>query len=603
MALDLPHVSIVLQDKEGNDTQSELTLLSLGYGLHQAWIYAAMFGTTAIFPSPALQSEDGLSLSLVFLISIVAFAVALLFAGITDQRFLRFYTSKSALAASAATAAAGTAAILGSSLPGAAGTIAVIFAGIATGLGSAMLLLFWGIAFAREDASTIVLNAAVGIAVALVTYTLLIYTVPQPLAASIVICLPLIELPLLWRLTPVSYAVRREVPIFSPLPVSKGAFSARFAVPVLLFGLALGMLRSLSTQVILPSPDLSAHLFAVTLACLASVVLLVALFYIGRASRWESPFRLMVPIILAALFFVPLLFIEGSAVSSTVLLASFMCFEALMWIFFSQLCQEFRFSPVYVFGIGRGCLALGSLGGALMLANHSILGSLSPLGETGAVLVAMLALVVAYALLPRVRDIRRATRPHFDSPEYDRLNIMVARAAQAADSVASAAEVEPVADATAAIPAADETDEADAPSAAKEPAEGADPGQEATSSHGAPAEDNAEASLGEPSASAEPAKRRGRPPKAATDEKDAEAHRKSGRFRTKCEMIANKYLLSRRETEVLFLLARGHNAAYIQKKLYITQSTAKTHIYHIYQKLGIHTQQELLAMVSEKDEN
>lgn len=276
-----------------------------------------------------------------------------------------------------------------------------------------------------------------------------------------------------------------------------------------------------------------------------------------------------------------------------------------MWIFFSQLCQEFRFSPVYVFGIGRGCLALGSLGGALMLANHSILGSLSPLGETGAVLVAMLALVVAYALLPRVRDIRRATRPHFDSPEYDRLNIMVARAAQAADSAASAAEVEPAADVMAAMPAADAadaTDAADAPSAAKEPAEGASPGQEATGSHRAPTEDSAEASLGEPSASAEPAKRRGRPPKAATDEKDAEAHRKSGRFRTKCEIIANKYLLSRRETEVLFLLARGHNAAYIQKKLYITQSTAKTHIYHIYQKLGIHTQQELLAMVSEEVE-
>lgn len=53
---------------------------------------------------------------------------------------------------------------------------------------------------------------------------------------------------------------------------------------------------------------------------------------------------------------------------------------------------------------------------------------------------------------------------------------------------------------------------------------------------------------------------------------------------------------------MLFLLAKGYNAAYIQKKLCITQSTAKTHIYHIYQKLDIHTQQELLAMVSEESE-
>ena len=53
---------------------------------------------------------------------------------------------------------------------------------------------------------------------------------------------------------------------------------------------------------------------------------------------------------------------------------------------------------------------------------------------------------------------------------------------------------------------------------------------------------------------------------------------------------------------MLFLLAKGHNAAYIQKKLCITQSTAKTHIYHIYQKLDIHTQQELLAMISDGEE-
>ncbi|WP_418256191.1 response regulator transcription factor, partial [Gordonibacter urolithinfaciens] len=58
-------------------------------------------------------------------------------------------------------------------------------------------------------------------------------------------------------------------------------------------------------------------------------------------------------------------------------------------------------------------------------------------------------------------------------------------------------------------------------------------------------------------------------------------------------------LLSRRETEVMFLLAKGHNAAYIQDKLCISKSTAKTHISHIYRKLDIHNQQELLSMVEE----
>ena len=49
----------------------------------------------------------------------------------------------------------------------------------------------------------------------------------------------------------------------------------------------------------------------------------------------------------------------------------------------------------------------------------------------------------------------------------------------------------------------------------------------------------------------------------------------------------------------MFLLAKGHNAAFIQDKLCISKSTAKTHINHIYRKLDIHTQQELLNMVED----
>ena len=40
----------------------------------------------------------------------------------------------------------------------------------------------------------------------------------------------------------------------------------------------------------------------------------------------------------------------------------------------------------------------------------------------------------------------------------------------------------------------------------------------------------------------------------------------------KCELVANRYLLSKKETEVLFLLAKGRNAAYIQEQLYISEA-------------------------------
>lgn len=79
--------------------------------------------------------------------------------------------------------------------------------------------------------------------------------------------------------------------------------------------------------------------------------------------------------------------------------------------------------------------------------------------------------------------------------------------------------------------------------------------------------------------------------------KPNEPARGGGRFRGKCETVANTFLLSRRETEILFFLAKGHNAAYIQEKLYISEGTAKTHIRHIYRKCDVHSQQDLMRMV------
>lgn len=61
--------------------------------------------------------------------------------------------------------------------------------------------------------------------------------------------------------------------------------------------------------------------------------------------------------------------------------------------------------------------------------------------------------------------------------------------------------------------------------------------------------------------------------------------------------MADTYLLSNRESEVLFYLGKGFNAAYLQEKLFISEGTAKTHIRHIYGKTGVHSQQELMRLI------
>lgn len=69
----------------------------------------------------------------------------------------------------------------------------------------------------------------------------------------------------------------------------------------------------------------------------------------------------------------------------------------------------------------------------------------------------------------------------------------------------------------------------------------------------------------------------------------------------KCEHIAKVGKLTKREAEVLTLIARGRSTPRIQEELHVSANTVNTHTSHIYQKLGIHSRQELLDLVDTTD--
>lgn len=75
-----------------------------------------------------------------------------------------------------------------------------------------------------------------------------------------------------------------------------------------------------------------------------------------------------------------------------------------------------------------------------------------------------------------------------------------------------------------------------------------------------------------------------------------------GLWKKSCTLVAQKAGLSIRETEVFMYLAKGRNASYIEKKLYISNHTVKAHMLKIYRKLDVHTMQELIDVVEQKKE-
>lgn len=548
---------ITLKADYGNESSfGDLSLLAVGYGLHQAWVYATMFATSALFGVQRYATGlYGSSVSLTFLVSIVTYSLCLLFAAATNQRFLKFYISRRTAVAGAVLMSAGTALLLTPIGSSDAALVLETGAGIATGVGSAVLILFWGVAFSRCDSTSIVLNGATATAVGFGVYAICLRHVPFPFGGLLTALIPLLELAILWKKTPQPFLNRNEVPLFKPLPVNQAKFIVRFGGPVFVFGIALGLLRQTSIQFILPATTTDAQIIMLLAAGCTAILILITILALGGAGHWNRFFRPLVPFVAVSIFFLPFSIADNLMLATFFLLIGYMCFEALMWIFFGELAQRFRLSPIFVFGLGRGLIALAILLGSMLPIMASTWTSLLPFGENGLVISILLIMVVAYALLPDEREIEAIVIP---CPLVASMSNDLTLTAPCLGKTGTAE--------------SDDDPHTDHPVGSSENG----------TREGATNQPPAVTGLSQPTVS----------------EAGGEGARiRGGRFRAKCEAVANTYLLSRRETEVMFFLAKGHNSAYIQEKLYISEGTAKTHIRHIYRKLNVHTQQELMRLV------
>lgn len=63
-------------------------------------------------------------------------------------------------------------------------------------------------------------------------------------------------------------------------------------------------------------------------------------------------------------------------------------------------------------------------------------------------------------------------------------------------------------------------------------------------------------------------------------------------FMTKCDALAEKYSLTKREIELLALTLQGKTRTQIEQELYLSGNTVKTHLRHAYGKLGVHSKAE-----------
>ena len=629
MGFQVPRVTIKIDFKEGASF-GELSLISFGYGLHQAWIYSSMLDKGGIFGTGGLQAGPfNDQLSLAYFVSILIYGLLLLIASILDTKLIRALHATPTLIAAALLGATGTLLLLGSGAESPFdGSTLQIISGILTGTGSSILLLAWGIAFSRRDSASIIINGALSIAIGFGIYGLVLHQIPFPWGGVASALIPFAEIALLLVLRRhVSLDFDNRQLFFQPLPINHARFVMRFGLPVFFLGVALGIMRQTSIETILPGSAFEDQALLFVTACVATVLIMVTFLALGGDERWHIFFRPLIPFIAVTAIFIPFTTGGTSFWGTSVVLVGYMSFEALMWIFFSELSQRFRLSPIFVFGLGRGVMALAALGGSTLPLFTGALGTPTGLGEMGTVLIVLVAMMLAYALLPdehemasivavtprkvavqsasraplivvnegkadaleraqegavpsapEQTDVRTQAPANWEQAVVAALAELGETSGAASGQIASASSVVSAAEDPTAVDAMQ--DDASDASAASDTASSAS----TAPSPARQAMDFSRSIFAEETAAPAPAD-------------DTPAAR--GRFRQRCEIVANTYLLSRRESEVMYYLARGYKSSHIQQQLYISEGTAKTHIRHIYRKLNIHSQQDLIHLIDE----
>lgn len=609
----LPYITIEYREETSFAVGKMSAGLVVGFGLHWAWVYLVMYnGLSLLGISSSPVSAYAFPLSLVVFIA-TFFGYAFFF----KQARKLFYTSyqrKRNRLLAACMMLVSVILLYGTALPGMWGVVSVVLFGVLSGIGSVVLLMSFGVSFSVCDIPTASVSVALSLLVLMGVYGVVLVVNSLAYPAGLIICMiiPLLELGCLAQCSR-QLVDNLEFQMMT-LPVRKGPFGLRLVPPCLVLGMVLGVLRARVVSIDTVSLALGDFAITVVLAGIAACLLIILAMLTQRQTA-NFMFRTLFPLIALFLALSASPLAQDEAFSLFVLFTAYIMLESCVWLLIVDISQKYRISAFLAFGFGRGAAALGTL--AVVAFKVGLPAVYAQADDVAVITIVLLVLLMlGYALVPSNSELRSILSkgkacPAFASQDDFAFmnNAGQANMSSLAQGVESAVKantsVQPV------------FSQVDVPLSGVQPAPagGSDtkgattqsvrPGAFAggagavgvTAMDAVTIKDGAAAYASEttPSASSTPAN--AGDTSVPTEESDLSSPERLGRYKRKCLAVANTYLLSRKETEVLFLLAKGHNSAAIQKKLYISAGTANTHMRNIYRKLSIHSQQDLIALV------
>ncbi len=553
----LPHVTIEYREEESCAVGKMSAELIVGFGIHWAWMYLCMYNGHDLF-----QTGDVTYANVPFVTSATVLACTLLVYAACLKRARTIFATAQHRRHNRAIGAVcmfiGMLALVFVSGTDALNTALGVVSGVLTGFGSAILLMSFSVSFSVLDVATSSICVALALVVASGIYA--VVTILQNIAppAGMVFCmaLPFAELLCLNRC---SHQLVDNLAFNTlTIPVRSTSFGLRLGFPFLIMGFAMGFVCGEAFNAGGSLASTSDFAMSILLAGVFACALTTAAMLAQRKTSYYV-FRTLLPIVAISLGLSVTPLGQDVAFSVFSLMSSYVLLETCVWVTLADISQRFRISAFTVFGVGRGTLVLGML--IALLADNPF--PANPLIEgtpSLPLILILILLLTARSLIPTNTELRSTLAYGGTCPAFfDRDNLTDLNVEKI--GIAVTGEISPK-------DTPDPADQTDTDAYTKDVAH-----KKTTVANEALQDDN------------------------------PLAPERLGRFKRKCLSIADTYLLSRKETEVLFLLAKGHNSSAIQKSLYISEGTTNTHMRNIYRKLDVHSQQELIAMVESVEDD
>ncbi len=412
-------------------------------------------------------------------------------------------------------------------------TFILVLSGCLTGFGAAILLISFGVSFSVCDLPVIALASGISIMLGILIFLGLAYLVEVEARLGAICCCGLPSLALIG----LNISSAKVVDHLSFASFTTHAqvrpFLGHICIPAFFVGMLGALLRDCAIDALQTNSLTNGYGLAIALAALACCALITLAVLSGHYST-QFPFRVVIPVLPLALAYVLVLPNGASPATTGIFIGCSITMEISLWIMLAYIAEAYRIGSFTMFGFGWAARGFGAFTALVFTHQGSEAMQAYGTNEHAICIAALVLLVVLPHFLPTVSEMRR----------------MPAETMEHHETFLTEREFAAVAE----LRKEELTEEENEPPAPNQPAE--------------------------PPAPAEP----GTP--------DPHEH-----FNRQCGQVANTYLLTTRETEVLLLLARGHSAGSIRERLYISEGTVNTHMRNIYRKLNVHSQQELIDLV------